>query len=181
MRVRDCWIVALPLAASGCVTAGAPISAYGRPATVHAEGARTSGELLAASADTVWMLWSSGLRPIPASSIRRVDVQRHTFGLRRTLKWLGFAGLGTGAALMISCSSYYSSQEDGGGADCYGVVPGTMLVFAAAGLLLGSINEYTTKHRLRGVDTERLRTWSRYPQGIPDLLRRVPVIPAAPR
>jgi len=169
----------LPLVLTGCVLRGAPISPYGRDVTVHVVGEPVRGELIAVTADTIWVLQPSMLRPVAVRDQRRVDATRHSFGLRRTMRWMVTAGIATGAALFISCNSYESSGDgtgDTGG--CLLVIPGTTAVFAAAGFLLGSLNERHTKLRVSPAETARLRPLSRYPQGLPDSARLIRSAPA---
>lgn len=183
MRVAKAVLLgALAALAEGCALRGLPVSPYGRTATLIGERNTMKGELIALSADTIWLRSESTLLPHASASYRQVQVQRHDFGLRRTLNWLGWAGVGTGTALMIACNSYESSPDGGGSSGgCIGVLPGTVLFFAAAGLVFGSINEYTSRHRIRPTDVERLRPFTRYPQGLPDSLRILRVMPAPPR
>lgn len=179
MRV-DRLVLAGALAAlsAGCAVRGMPVSPLGRTATLIGDRVQVKGELMALTPDTIWLRSDSTLRPYAGAEYRQVQVQRHTFGLRRTLNWLGWAGAGTGAALMIACNSYESSPDGGGDSGtCIGVLPGTVLVFAAAGLIFGSLNEYTSRHRMQPGDTERLRPFTRYPQGLPDSLRFLRVVP----
>lgn len=183
MRVADLALVgALVALAEGCAVRGMPVSPYGRTATLVGARSAMKGELIAVSPDTIWLRSDSTLLPYTSASYRQVQVQRHDFGLRRTLNWLGWAGVGTGAALMVACNSYESSPDGGGDSGtCIGVLPGTVLFFAAAGLVFGSINEYTSRHRVQPTDIERLRPFTRYPQGLPDSLRFLRVMPAPPR
>jgi hypothetical protein len=164
---------------TGCALRGAPISPYGRAVTLHPEsgmGPKASGELLAVSRDSIWLNRSSAVVAYPVASLRQVRVQRHRFGFQRTMKWMGIAGLGTGSLLMVACNSYYASEGGGGDGDCIGLVPGSLLLFGAAGLLFGAINELTTRHYHLASETEFLRTFARYPQGLPDSLRRTPAV-----
>jgi hypothetical protein len=180
MRVAS--IMLIPLLVSGCLVRGTPISPYGREVTLVGPHERISGELIAVASDTIWVLGDAGLRAKRLTEERRIDVRRHNFGFGRTMRWMLTAGLATGGALMISCQSYESSDDGSGdSATCLAVVPMTGLVFAGFGLLFGSINEYTTVHRVAPAESGRLQGFSRYPQGLPDTLRRHPLIPPNPR
>lgn len=82
-------LVAL-VATTGCVLHGAKISAYGRQAEVlPTVGMTMRGELIAATADTIWIFNNAGLLPYNTAELRRVDVDRHRFGMGRTLRWMG--------------------------------------------------------------------------------------------
>lgn len=184
MRVRNRLLVALPLLVNACVLSGGPVSPYGRSATVYpvapAAVSKVRGELMAASADTVWLLRDSTLVPFASSRLHGVEVQRHEFGAKRTMKWMSIAGLVTGVALMVSCSSYESSPDGGGDSGgCVAVLPGTLLFFAATGGIFAFFNDYSSKQRILPGGTVRLRPYARFPQGIPDSLRRLQFVPSA--
>lgn len=165
------WLI-LPLLASGCAVRGLPISPYGRAVSMKAGTEAIRGELVAISADTIWVQQGDSLRPVVLAPSQRVDVQRHSFGLRRTVRWLGLTGLATAASLMIACNSYESSSEGGGdNSACIAVLPATSLFFGVAGLIFGAGNQWSSVHRLAAADTARLRSFSRYPQGLPASLR----------
>src|SRR5687768_8612889 len=115
MRVAKLALVAvLATLAEGCTLRGMPVSPYGRTATLVGDRNTTNGELIALTPDTIWLRSDSTLQPFVSGNYRQVQVQRHNFGLRRTLNWLGWAGVGTGAALMIACNSYESSPDGAG-------------------------------------------------------------------
>ncbi|MEX2154003.1 MAG: hypothetical protein WD825_11740 [Gemmatimonadaceae bacterium] len=172
---RSAAILAVVLLA-GCVIPGVGISPYGRATTVHPKtGPRVAGELLAANGDTVWLLSAGAVRSFGAAELRSVDVARHRFGAKKTFVWMSVAGLGTGVALLISCSSYASTED--GSADCGGVLPGTFLFFVVTGAVFALFNEYSSKHHLKPDDTPSLRPFARFPQGLPDSLAAL----AAPR
>lgn len=177
------WIL-VPLLLSGCAVKGAPVSAHGRPVTIQSGNQRTQGELIAVTGDTIWILQRDSLRAEVFARGQQVLVQRHDFGMRRTLRWMGITGLATGISLMIACNSYESSGDGGGDdASCLAVLPGTLLVFGVAGLLFGAGNQYSSNHRFTASDTARLRSFSRYPQGLPDSVRalRLQLLPVTRR
>lgn len=153
-----------------CVLKGDPISPYGRHATVHQSGAgRFSGELIAVTGDSLWLMADSVLVGFSGANVRKIDVRRHRMGGGRTLTWMALAGGGTGMALLLSCESY-NAMPDEGGAECGPVFPAAFLSFMAAGGLFALGNEYSSKHHLSARDTERLRAYARFPQGLPDSL-----------
>ena len=157
----------------GCVLSGHPVSPHGRSASVFPRGeSRVRGELIAATRDTVWLLADSSLVPFRMASLRGVNVDRHRMGFGRTMKWASIVGAATAAALLVSCNSYESSSE-GSGSSCSGVFPATFVFVAAAGGLFGLLNEYSSKHHLSPDRFERLAPYARFPQGMPDSLRRI--------
>jgi hypothetical protein len=175
MRTATMGCLIALLATSGCVLRGAPVSPYGRQAQVRPQGTLAMrGELIAATQDTIWIFNNHGLLPYTTAELRRVDVQRHRFGMGRTMRWMGWTGLATGAALMVACNSYEASSDGSGDSGaCFGVISGTVLFFGLAGVLFGSINEYTSKFYIHPSETERLRPFTRFPQGLPDSARTI--------
>ena len=177
------WIL-VPLLVGGCAVKGVPISAHGRPVTIPSGNQRTQGELLAITGDTLWVLQRDSLRAEVLAPGQWVQVQRHDFGMRRTMKWMGITGLATGVSLMIACSSYESSDDGGGdNSSCIAVLPASAIFFGVAGLLFGAGNQYSSSHRFTAADTARLRAFSRYPQGLPDSVRalRLQMVPVTRR
>ena len=175
--MRAASLLVLALVGSGCAVSGAPVSPYGRDVSIAVRDERVRGELLGVGSDTLWVLQGTAVRAVSLSTGRRIEVRRHTFDMRRTLKWLGIAGVATGATLMAACQSY-EADGGGGGNDCLAVLPATALFFGVSGLILGALNDHTTVHRLAPSDTVRLRAFSRYPQGIPPWIRDSLTIPA---
>lgn len=177
------WIL-VPLLLGGCAVKGAPISAYGRPVTIQSGNQHTQGELIAVTGDTLWILQRDSLRAEVLVRGQQVQVQRHDFGMRRTLRWMGITGLATGVSLMIACTSYEASGDGSGdGSSCIAWLPGSLLFFGVAGLLFGAGNQHSSNHRFTAADTARLRSFSRYPQGLPDSVRalRFQMIPVTRR
>jgi hypothetical protein len=169
MRVASCLLI--PALLTGCVLNGPAISPHGRSATLPGYY-RNSVELIALTADTLWVEQLATLHAVPVAQGLRVHARRHDFGLARTMRWMAITGAATGTALFVSCTSYESSPDgNGDSGGCLGVIPVTTLFFAAAGLLFGGINEYTSVHRLTRADSARIRAFSRFPQGLPESLR----------
>lgn len=157
--------------AGGCILPGASVSPYGKPATVYtARGGSATGELIAASADNIWLLQNGSLAVFATSSIVSVDVERHRFDGSKTVKRMTLTGLATGAALTVSCIRY-NSHDGGNGGGCGGVLLGTTGVFAAIGGLLAISNDHSSMYHLVPTDSNLLRAHSRFPQGLPDSLR----------
>lgn len=174
------WLL-LPLVLTGCVLRGPPISPYGREVTVHSASEAVRGELIAVTTDSIWVLQPSTLRTLALRDQRTVEVIRHNFGFRRTLRWMVTAGVVTGGALFVSCASYESSSDGSGDAGgCLLVIPGTTAVYAVAGFLLGGLNERNTRQRVSPAEVARLQPLSRYPQGLPDAARSL-LVPSPAR
>lgn len=163
----------LALALTGCILSGAPISPYGRHAEIKRQGGDVRGELLAASPDSVWLMRDSAMVAYPTSTLLGVNVKRHDLGMRRTLTTMAIAGVLFGGAMLSACNAY-NAMPDEADTNCGDTFPTGFLLFLAGGVLYGAINEYSSKHHLAPRDTEKLRAFSRFPQGLPDSLNRIP-------
>jgi hypothetical protein len=160
----------LGLALSGCILSGAPISPYGRHAELKRDGDDVRGELLAVSPDSVWLMRESTVASYATSTLRGVNVRRHTLGMKRTLTTMAIAGAVFGGMMLSACNAY-NAMPDEGDTDCGDVFPVALLSFLGGGVLYGAINEYQSKHHLLPRDTDRLRPFTRFPQGLPDSIR----------
>lgn len=164
----------------GCVVSKAGISPYGKTATLYPRnGSSVSGELIASNSDSIWLLRNGAVTSYSSANVRAVDVERHGLDGRKTLVWMTLAGAATGSALTIACNQYNSDPQESN-ADCSGVLPGTLLFFAALGGIFAVSNDYSSMYHLVPQDTNRLRAFSRFPQGVPDSLRtlRLLTLPA---
>ena len=166
------------LVITGCHARGFPIGEYGRPVVVQMPTYRLEGELLAVAPDTLWLLSGPQLTPVATALARQLYVQRHDYGMGRTVRTMAWSGLATGVALMVSCLMYESSADGSGdGAACLLVVPVTAATFAGVGVVLGAINSMTTHKRYDPAQLDRVRPFARYPQGMPESMRPLPQAP----
>ena len=164
----------LALSVSGCLLSGAPISPYGRHAEVQRrEGGDHRGELLAASPDSVWLMRDSSLTAYPTSTLLGVNVKRHNLDMKRTLTTMAIAGVIFGGAMLSACNAYNAMPGESD-TDCGDVFPIGIALGLGGGVLFGALNEYSSKHHLAPLDTDKLRSFSRFPQGIPDTLKVIP-------
>lgn len=120
----------------------------------------SNGELLAASPDSVWLLGDRGLASIPFGEIEQVRIQRSSFGAGKVWGWSLLAGLGSGVALTLACSSVE-------GASCGGILPGVLATWAIVGGLSSASVESSRHLRLDRPVAEQLRPYARFPQGLP--------------
>jgi hypothetical protein len=183
MRIARLTGLALASAAamSGCVFPGQHISAYGKTATLYLrDGHEVVGELIATSGDTIWVRERDVVTGFAHTSIRKVNVERHPFDGYRSIAVSAISGLVTGAALGAACGSY--NRQSGSSSGCSGVLPGTLLFFVGVGSVFALSNDYSSQFHLVPADTGRIRSYSRFPQGIPDSLRwrRIYGLPASP-
>src|SRR5687767_8228866 len=94
----------LAVLVGGCALPPPRLSPTGRHTSVHMASSRVSGELIAVTPDTVWLLTRPNgvLTPFRAESIVRLDVQRHRMGGTRTMQVMSLVGAATGLLLTIS-------------------------------------------------------------------------------
>ncbi len=151
---------------AGCALPPPRLSPTGRHTSVHTPTNRVSGELIAVTRDTVWLLTRPDgvLTPFRAENIVRLDVQRHRMGGTRTMQIMAVVGAATGFLLTISCSQV----ED---ASCGAVLPGTMLPYLAFGALFAVVNFESAWMKFSRPEVTAARAYSRFPQGMPDTLR----------
>ena len=162
-------VVLLAVLTSGCVLPREAISPYGKKTTVYPmEGGSQTGELIAASTDSIWLGQGGSIWSFPSARIKKVNVQRHKFGGSRTFAWMAISGAASGTLLAIACASYEGSSGGGG---CVAIVPATAAIFVGIGSLFALSNYYSSNYHLVPADTLRLKTYSRFPQGLPDTLR----------
>lgn len=155
----------------GCVFPGQHVSPYGKTATLYLRnGQEVVGELISTNNDTIWVRERETITGFAHATIRKVNVERHPFDGKRSITVSAISGLVTGVALATACSSYNRSQNSSS-SECTGVLPATVLVFAGVGGLFALSNDYSSQFHLVPADTGRLRSYSRFPQGIPDSLR----------
>jgi hypothetical protein len=132
---------------------------HGRQATVRVEGATVKGELLAVTADSLWLLTpGAGLRVLSMSSFDEVRVRRHDMTTGRALLWAAIGATITGVALSAACG-----QVDD--ADCGGLFPSVVLAWGVVGGLFSWRIGVSARHLLPPVEAE-LRPYARFPQGL---------------
>lgn len=118
------------------------------------------GELIAATADSVWVLQSATLRSVPLESIRRVEFTRFESGASTAWTWGLVAGVLSAGALYAACSSVEGTDNCG---ILFPVVMAPWVIFAGVGAasLSGSSVEDLP------ATADALRPYSRFPQGLP--------------
>lgn len=160
------------LGLAACVMGHYAASPYGRGAEVvpvsGSGHSRVSGELIAVSADSVWVLADHGLVTVPLAQVAAVRVVRHRFTTGRVLTWSVVGGTISGVALAAACSG---ADE---GNDCGGVFPAVLLSWAIVGGISAATVGGSAYVRLRPSEWEKLRPFARFPQGIPEQFPRAP-------
>lgn len=146
---------------------GAPIqvSLLRTPSAVAARAAaeRPSGELVAVSADSLWLLSESGLLSLPRDHVSGVRIDRGgKYGVGYAVRRAAGFGLITGVVLTVACASV----DDAGG-QCILVAPFSVGASALAGLIAGAFFNSERQLTISQPSVEALRPWSRFPQGLP--------------
>ena len=152
------------LIVGACVTGSRAVSVFGRHVAVSpARDARATpltGELIAVSAESLWVLGDTGLGALPLGAVDRVSVRRHNFTAGRALAWALVGAAVTGGALSAACSSVE-------GAECGRVFPGVALSWVFWGGLAAASADASSKLRIDAARWDSLRAYARFPQGIP--------------
>lgn len=119
-----------------------------------------SGELIAISADSVWVLGDAGLmRGAALTEVPRVAVRRHGLSSGAILGWGAVGGLVTGGLLTAACSSVAD--------DCGGVFAFTALTWAVATAVSAVTVEASRWKDFRAPSYPGLSAYARFPQGLP--------------
>jgi hypothetical protein len=118
------------------------------------------GELIAASADSVWVLDNTALRGVPLASVQQVDIRRFNSGASTAWTWAIAGGLVSAGALTAACSSV----EDTSG--CGIILPLMMVPWLAWGWGGAASLGGSSRRSLRPAASV-LRAYSRFPQGLP--------------
>jgi hypothetical protein len=166
-------VTLLAVLVGGCVLPREAISPYGKKATVYpVDGGSQTGELIATSADSIWLMQSGNIWSLPKARIKKVNIERHRFTGARTFLWMSISGAVSGSMLAMACHSYESSSDgNGSSSGCLGILPGTVAVFLGIGSIFALSNHYSSNYHLVPTDNSRLQAYSRFPQGLPDTLR----------
>jgi hypothetical protein len=159
------------LTTAACTLAGPGVSPYGRLSSIYpVQRPASSGELIAVNADSIWLLRRDSLLAFGMAGIRGVEVQRHRFTAKRTLLVSVVAGVVSGAALTLACSSV----EDAEG--CGGVFPAMVVATTALGGVLAIGANASSKFYFAPHQWSDMRGFARFPQGMPDSARATQVL-----
>lgn len=165
MRLRRvlprCAVVFLVVLA-GCLPMASRPVPFGAQVSVYAAGDTARGELLAVSADSMWIAEGKASRPVqtalPMSGIRRVVVQRGAGWEKFAMRGVAF-GFISGLGMYAACSSV---TEGCGSIMAFSIaVPTILSLFAGASVSAGRELNLTT------FTAETLAPFARWPQGRP--------------
>jgi len=165
------------VALQGCVVARQPVSHLGRTVRVtplQADQTELAGELMAVSAESLWVARDSEIVSVPLLELRRVQVRRAERLGGKAMRYSAIVGLVTGGALSAACSQVE-------GASCGGVLPVVFASWMLWGALSASSVESSAKFGVEAGDWERLRLYARFPQGLPDNFPRRGLSPTTDR
>lgn len=127
-------------------------------------GPRLQGELLAANADSLWILTQNGLRSMTMNDISQVRIDRRKLGAQMAWIWSLGAGALSGALLSAACSSVTTG--------CGGVFIGTMGLWALYGAIsapsMQRVRYQTISDPRLNFRWQELRARARFPQGMPE-------------
>ncbi|MGA2382458.1 MAG: hypothetical protein ABSG61_03395 [Gemmatimonadales bacterium] len=166
MLVVLCAAIALPAELESQAQPAPEV--LGRNVTLQLTGGAPGalgGELLAAGADSAWVL---ALHPrrvvaVPMSAVSVATVRRHGLTAGKGLLWGVAVGVLSGAGLTAACSQVSSG--------CGGVMVGSVL----SGLLWGGLSAisfaYSERWRIEPVAADSIARFARFPQGPPVGLR----------
>lgn len=141
---------------------GPPILGY-RVVLEADDGGRTTGELIAVSLDSLWLLRDDALTVFPLAGMKQVNIRESSFGAGKALLWSLVVGAVSGAALTAACSSVAD--------DCGGVFLGVMLTWTFIGGIAALAVEPSRYTELPAPGADQLRPYSRFPQGVPQGFR----------
>lgn len=125
-----------------------------------AEKPAQSGELLAVTHDSIWLLQPQGLTSVPLRDVAELRVDRGGLGGSGAIIWSLVVGIASGTALSAACSSVADS-------DCSYVLPITLGAWTVVGLLSSQSLQEARYETVSPPDPDALRARARFPQGLP--------------
>lgn len=176
-RVAQCALLALTLLPLPQYVLNAqsasPAKPYGTQVSLRVGAREITGELLAATTDSVWILRERRPVAFARSEIDRTRYRRHNFSGRRALIAGGVVTGVTTAAMAAACSSA-NAESDNSSTNCgsflgaWSAVSG-LLTLLSAGVASGG--QWSTLPLTRW---DELTAHARFPQGLPDSFRVSP-------
>ena len=150
--------------AGGCASSGT--SVHGRQVEVIPRApdreAKVQGELLAVDTEKIWVLGKEQTIPVPLDSVQEVRVRRHSVTGKTVWRWTAIGAIVTGGALSLACASVEDAHNCG---VAFLVVGAT---WALAGALAAPGLEASSKIPIRDPRPDDLRSYARFPQGLPE-------------
>ncbi len=122
-------------------------------------GPPVTGELVAVSDDTLWMLAGPRLVALPMPQVAQVRIDRRTPGAGRAWAWALIGGAVTGGALTAACSSVRKN--------CGGAFALSVALFLVPGAIAAASLDHARYQTLDRPEPGQLRARARFPQGLP--------------
>lgn len=121
-------------------------------------GGKTTGELLAAGTDSLWLLSRNRVLALPLPIIQRVQIPERGLGREKLFFWTVAGGLVSGIALAGACSTVEGCNPGG-------VFASTLLMWGLVGGVSIALTQ-PTSISLEPQPIELIR-FARFPQGLP--------------
>jgi hypothetical protein len=136
---------------------------YGAQVRVQSiSGPQVTGELLAVSTDSLWMLADLRLAAFPLRDVVQVRIDRGTPSTKLAWTWALIGGAVTGAALTAACSSVKGTSG------CGSLFAASVVPFVLAGGIGAASLAHSRYETFEfGRDPELLRAHARFPKGLP--------------
>lgn len=164
---RRCAPLLLALFTSACMPARTKPSPLGARVTLHAGTGTVSGELLAITDDSVWVLAAraSGPTALARSSVRNATVHRGAGVGNLAMRGVLF-GVVSGLGMYGACASL---SGDDAATGCSGVVVTSTFIAGMLGLLAAGSMEAARDLAVADVTPAALARFARWPQGRPQM------------
>ena len=117
------------------------------------------------SGDTLWLQTRQGTTAFALSEVTRVQVERHRWGARRLLTFLGIGAAVTSAGMYGACTQVSEG--------CAAVVPAMVLSWGLVGGI-GAFAVASSRYESIPPNQRGLEPYARYPQGWPRDVDRKP-------
>jgi len=166
-RVLVIGLVFGDLALQACVVSRQPVTVLGHSVriTPSERDSASSGELIAVSAESVWVAPGAEIVSVPWSRVGRLQVRLSNVNGGGAMAYSVVMGLLTGGALFAACSQVEDTE-------CAVVLPGVLGMWLLLGALSAMTIESSSQKALGAAQWEALRAYARFPQGLPDSLPR---------
>jgi len=174
-RVLVIGLVCSGLALQGCVVSRQSVTVLGRSVriTPAERDVALSGELIAVSAESVWVAPGAEIVSLPWSRVWRLQVRLSNVNGGGAMGYSVVMGLLTGGALFAACSLVEDTE-------CAVILPGVLGMWLLLGGLSAMSIESSSQKTLGAAQWQALRAYARFPHGLPDSLPRQEPAPPGP-
>ncbi|MCC6244529.1 MAG: hypothetical protein IT353_16925 [Gemmatimonadaceae bacterium] len=147
-----------------------PKALFGAQVKLSVAREHLTGELLAVSNDSIWLMHDRQIVAIARADVHSVKYRRHNFTPRRALVAGGVVTTATTVAFGAACAQYQSTTE-GSGILCGNAVGGWFAISASLTGITALWTAWRSWTVFPLVNWERLSAYARFPQGIPASMR----------